>query len=492
LSTDGLAVTAASDPQAIDNAPVAVAKLVVPPITLASPQLFLVLFGAVIIGLAWIARDLVFGPAIYETGDAAVNALQIDRAKHLTEYLGNYSRFGFHHPGPAFFYAYALGELLFGGILAAPANAHILAGLILQAGFLAGSLAILATMPNVRRGPFLVVALSIAAAFFGWAGSPELSIWPPNVLIMPTVLFGCCVVGLWLGRSWLLPVLVLAGGFLVDGHVAQPLFVIPGAVLAEIGLLWTTRGRALWKPHLVAVLAAVPFLVPLLVDLSHGPDSNLALILATADVQSRSLRDSLGELSNLLVAGPRDRVLTERAQWPAALWLLAALPIAVLHRRGVAWMRPIAALLVVDAMLVVSWQVIQQGAPWDFNDYFVLGLLFLGLVPTILLLSMSRWIIPIAGAVLVLTLVLTPRPLTFVNEALGREAHAAVAAMPVPGVPVLIVFPPTGERWIEAAAVALALERRGIQFVVVPEWAFIFGADHVRQPGIDVVAWTVR
>src|SRR6185295_9336068 len=59
----------------------------------------------------------IFSDAHYETGDLAANSLQVIRAKHFELVLGNYSRFGFYHPGPAFFYVYAAGEALFHDVL---------------------------------------------------------------------------------------------------------------------------------------------------------------------------------------------------------------------------------------------------------------------------------------------------------------------------------------------------------------------------------------
>ena len=80
-------------------------------------RLFLGAWAAISLVLLWLARDFVFGGPMYEWADFAANAFQIDRAKHLSELLGNYSRFGFHHPGPAFFYAYAASEVLFHDLL---------------------------------------------------------------------------------------------------------------------------------------------------------------------------------------------------------------------------------------------------------------------------------------------------------------------------------------------------------------------------------------
>src|SRR5690242_4267503 len=80
-------------------------------------------------------RGFYFGSSVLEVGDGASNALQIDNAKGGTEIYGNYSRFGFNHPGPAFWYVYAAGEYLLHdltGVVPTPHNAHSLASLALQ------------------------------------------------------------------------------------------------------------------------------------------------------------------------------------------------------------------------------------------------------------------------------------------------------------------------------------------------------------------------
>ncbi|MCO8642208.1 hypothetical protein KGP93_02715 [Burkholderia multivorans] len=48
-----------------------------------------------------------------EATDFAANSLLIQKAKHLDLFVGNYSRVGFYHPGPAILYVLALGELFF-------------------------------------------------------------------------------------------------------------------------------------------------------------------------------------------------------------------------------------------------------------------------------------------------------------------------------------------------------------------------------------------
>ena len=68
-----------------------------------------VLFAAILLNNS----QLVFHSRQYESDDYAADSLQVIKAKHFRETLGQYSRYGFHHPGPAFFYVLAWGELFF-------------------------------------------------------------------------------------------------------------------------------------------------------------------------------------------------------------------------------------------------------------------------------------------------------------------------------------------------------------------------------------------
>ncbi|MDX6201954.1 MAG: hypothetical protein QOJ83_1454, partial [Frankiales bacterium] len=54
---------------------------------------------------------------IREAADFAANSMLIDRAEHLEQLTGNYSRVHFHHPGPAFLYVGALGQAVFHQLL---------------------------------------------------------------------------------------------------------------------------------------------------------------------------------------------------------------------------------------------------------------------------------------------------------------------------------------------------------------------------------------
>jgi hypothetical protein len=179
-----------------------------------------------VIALGASSYDQYFRTPLLESGDIAVNALQVDNAKHFREIYGNYSRFEFNHPGPAFFYLYAAGEWLLHDLLhvvPSPGNAHLLASMFGQSFFFALALALIAA--HVPGRLWLGVAALGAALHFGPLQSPFMSIWPPHVLLMPFLCFVVACASFACGRISHLPWVVLAGGFLFHGHVAQPLFV---------------------------------------------------------------------------------------------------------------------------------------------------------------------------------------------------------------------------------------------------------------------------
>lgn len=244
----------------------------------------ILLIGGLVVAVLGVAqRDLMFVQPWHEHSDYATDALKIERARQGVELLGNYSRFDFCHPGPAFYYVYAAGEeVLLRGLhlVPGPFNAHVLSGLLLQAFFFAAALVMAAQW--VRRPLFLPLALATWAIHGALAGNTFVSIWPPRVLLMP---FLCLLVGgasVAAGRWRDLPLMVLAGCFLVHGHVAQPLYVVPVAGFA-VGWAWWRRDEGArrsrrWALGLSAGLVGL-FLVPLAIDAAAGSASNLARIV---------------------------------------------------------------------------------------------------------------------------------------------------------------------------------------------------------------------
>lgn len=465
---------------------------------------FLLLWAGVTLTLFFARWGFYCSSPTHETGDAALNAIQIDRAKHFAELHGNYSRFRFHHPGPAFFYVYAAAEKVLCDWLPTrltPANAHAVAGLALQAAFFALGVTLAARWITTRL--FVPTLLLAAALHLALAGNAFWSIWPPHVLLMPFFAFWIACVSLACGRREDLPWVLLCGCFLVHGHVAQPLYVGTLSGLAYVAT-WRRDG-APWRatrPHAVAAAILALFLVPLVLDACRGPESNFAEIFRHLRDNSEQLKKPLKSLLYLLsffgYVRDQDAVLKElsvaslgmfREHWPAfAAWaaLLAASTLAwrrlaaheAAHRR---FWRTAALFWIATLGLSFVWGLVQTGRMFEFNMYFFHAVSLLGLLPLLAWLgarptpTAARRLAPVIFAVAALAggAAFHRGPLN-ADEA-GRQRLAAVEAALArpadPARPRLLVF--THDQWPNAAAVALALHRGGQPYFVEEAWTFM-------------------
>ena len=224
-----------------------------------------------------------FTTRLYEQGDAAANSILITQAKHFTLLIGNYSREGFHHPGPAYMYVQAFGEYLFANALhVVPTawNAHMLAVFALDCVFVALAVAVVFGWTRSLAG-----AAACFAVFTGFAiAYPQIvnSDWMPYMYVLAYMVFVIAAGSLASGRAQDAWIFALTGWFLIHGHACFLFFVpvISLAVLAAV--LWPHRRtlrasagsffrerRGVWIP--VAVISAI-FALPIVVNLVlHWP-----------------------------------------------------------------------------------------------------------------------------------------------------------------------------------------------------------------------------
>ena len=91
----------------------------------------------------------------YEDADMAANSILIEQARRFTLLVGNYSREGFNHPGPAFLYVESWGESLFYDALhLVPTawNGQLIGLYLLNAGFASGLVAVVYGWTRSLRG----------------------------------------------------------------------------------------------------------------------------------------------------------------------------------------------------------------------------------------------------------------------------------------------------------------------------------------------------
>lgn len=461
--------------------------------------------------------QLYFRTPMLEQGDIAVNALQVHQAKSFGELYGNYSRFEFNHPGPAFFYVYAAAEWLLYDLLhvvPSPTNAHLVGSMALQSLFFAVAIGILGS--HLRWRGLAPLALLAAAIHFGALREPWVSIWPPHVLLMPFLCLLVAGVSVSSGcfKDW--PIAVVAGGFLFHGHVAQPLFVGLLGGLTLLFSLWGLHRSAggwagLWREHrrtlfLCAAIVFI-FLLPLAIDvLTRGARSNLSTIFGRFAGNSEehisllrsvlyflSFGTSTRDQSELFAAiGPETRAFLADQAWRIAAWIVVLATPPLVAWRARSWLAPKERrfLLIAGAFLATSvagcllWGKAQAGGMYHFNGFFYYGIYYFGLLSALALVvrSVARFPRLPLGLLVVPAAIVGLRsfasgPVSDGESGLPvqRSVAAALAADPDPR-PKLLVF--EHRHWHNVATVALELQRRGIGFYVAPWWSFMFQPRH--------------
>ncbi|HPO16901.1 MAG TPA: hypothetical protein PLI09_25915 [Candidatus Hydrogenedentes bacterium] len=312
---------------------------------------FMFVFSATVLIMLILNSDSIFTHTILETGDYASNAFAIRDAKSFSRLTGNYSRFGFNHPGPVFFYVYAAGEMLFHDLLKivpCPFNAHVLAGLLFQAGFFALAIAIASFRIESPLFPplSLVLCLLYIATLNSVSHTAQihgvffLGIWPPQWPLFPVLAFLSSCAALAAGGAFALPLAVFCGSVAVHAYVNMPAYIVP-VFLAAYGMFlltqWNTAHespaacvRRTIKLHLAAALVLLLFITPIALDACRGKESNLAVIISEFRKHAghhRALGPTIAYMANYFTFMPHGAYRLEdlgKNLWPwlASQWLM--------------------------------------------------------------------------------------------------------------------------------------------------------------------------
>lgn len=186
----------------------------------------------------WVNASFYFIDPALQIMDFASNDILVVEAKKLSLLHGHYSRAGFYHPGPFYFYWMAGWETLLLDWLPAfssPAAAqHFSATALMAAAF--GSFAFLTT----RLSGNILAGLAATAALFALvyvaAGNVITAPWTPHMLVASSIFtLTACIGLLQYGWGWL-PLLVFGALQLLHGHASffglMPLIVLPPLLLA--------------------------------------------------------------------------------------------------------------------------------------------------------------------------------------------------------------------------------------------------------------------
>jgi hypothetical protein len=433
----------------------------------------------------FVVRDrMLFTMAIDERGDPAANSIITYQAKHFHLLVGNYSRLGFWHPGPAFFYVQAFGEWFWHDLLGAvpsPWNGQVLALLALNAALIAAALAVLAGWS--RSWPAVGLAAAVALGVLAAHGQLVATPWTPYLCFAPFLLLLVAGASVAAGRTRDLWALVLGGGFLVHGHAQFLLFVpvIAGAVLVALAVRLRRRYFADRRGWLLGLGVLALFLLPIVLNLVlHWPGEfeKYATYGSSRQVGARTLAEALG--------------FTLRF-WPgrglgmaAGVVLLAA---AVLLGRG----RPAGPFVRAGAGLAVLATALLTGYAWHGIDdlgesylgYFSYAVpVLVGILAVVTLVDVVTWpvlrrslaIAALAAAVIAASLaptLVTPRePLV--------DAPAAISALRARAGGRPVVLDVQHEVWPQMVGLVMAGQRRGQRICTRDRsWAFMLTDEFV-------------
>ena len=518
--------------------------------------------AAVLVGLLLLNnRTYLFSSPLYEYSDWASNSLFVHEAKAETVIHGHYSRWNFYHPGPVLFYTYALGEVVFYDWLHAvptPYNGQVIAESAAVTLLFSLALAVFAARLGGRRGGyafFLPLALLFAVWHYGLArvAAPFMETWPASTPVLVFLCFVVATASVASGSGRELALAAFCGGWLVHNHVAQPLFVVPMTLLAYGGLIASCRSvaaegrpvsraglllagwRASPRAHLVAAGVLALFILPVVVDMLHGRESNFQRILDHMHQQHEPMHKLVRSFCYFLTFGgyegynPSEIYFGKYSaagmfafvgqHWRAyGCWLAALvggpLFLALARRKTSAtlpgggpevpvvaeerdtFLRWFAAMTASAFALTLFWGMKQDGPMLYFNAFFNYSIYFcaaLGLAAGLaaflqaLLAGRTR----LARALVAVVLFAAAGVVTFRNAASFRSvtasgpdcvtlatatAEAAKATLP-PGA-VCYLSLEKWDAWPIATGVVLQLDRLGYQGRVNDNWHIMFGERH--------------
>jgi hypothetical protein len=186
-----------------------------------------------------------FSTPEYESADMAANSILIEQARRFALLVGNYSREGFNHPGPAFLYVQAWGESLFWGLLRVvptPWNGQLIGLYLLNAVFASCVVAVGYGWTRSARGA--LAAGAVLALFGALHPAAFNSDWMPYVYVPAFLTFAVSLASVAAGRSADAWIAALSGWFLIHGHAAF-LLIVPAMAAVPVAVrAWP--GRRPW------------------------------------------------------------------------------------------------------------------------------------------------------------------------------------------------------------------------------------------------------
>jgi hypothetical protein len=260
----------------------------------------------------------VISSASYEVSDFAANSLLIQDAKALNLLVGNYSRIGFNHPGPAILYVLAMGEYVFYDIWAI-VNSPFSGQLIAVVAYNVFWIVLIAVLFNKLLNNILDAAAATAIfSCFSLLFDYQFlfGIWFPHLYYFPFGVFMLSLAGASQGRATFFFPLVISAGFLVHGHVS---FIAIIGIMAVGGIIYNQLVCKLFRMRteafndilkksyfnkeririIFAAIVFVMFFLPLLIETARKYPGPMAQYLSYPSANGiHSILESLAYVGN--------------------------------------------------------------------------------------------------------------------------------------------------------------------------------------------------
>jgi hypothetical protein len=427
-------------------------------------------------------------PDVLFTGDGATLELRTLHALHGVQLLGPYSRFGWSHPGPLYFYLAAPIYAAFGQH--GPAlNVFALA---------VNACATVAAVASVRRllGPATAMVAAAAAAVYVLAAAPFVAAneWNPILPILPFSLFLLLSVETFEGDAHLIPVLVFLGSAIVQTHVAFAPSIAAAAALVILMRRRASAPRASRATVIASLMVAfVCWILPVVEAISAHP-GNLQLIARFFVPKNwaehswpTACATALRQMGVELVGFARILRLPVR-DTPGVLIVLgltnaAGLAAIVLSapRSSRTWQLGMSVLL----QLVVAVFAV-RAIRGDIEPYLVSWISVLGLLTLVTITAAAIHLGNVtapaaatASAIVLLLALFAPVARSPAFRSVDRNAEQVaqqVAAYLTGARANRTIVVESTSTWPTAAATALLLTKRGIHVSVEDKWLTVFGS----------------
>ena len=465
-------------------------------------------------------RSLAIGaPAFAAKSDIAVTEFYVQLAQRGTLVDGPYSRFGWHHPGPLYFWIQVPFYSLSGDRAAG-----------LYVGALAINLAAVAILAwvlvRIDRGA-LTVAILAGVLFFALRNDGLLaSPWTAHVPVVPAMAFIVLAAATAAGHAWMLALVVMFASFIVQTHIAP----LPMVSIVAIVALASVFAAARREPRLPigrtvnasAWLLLVLWLPAIAEQLSHRPGNLTRLwrFFVSETDPTQSLTQTVASWSYALVGVLRPDFYTPHGghfQPTYVAWALPASIVAMgllflIARRTEPRLEASIARMALIASIVELFSISRiRGEILDHEIFWIAGT---GAINLAVLASAGvrvareRWrpsprasphprlAVACAATIVVAIVIVGGRNFwrlvsveasnTRVNATIVSAYESIRGYLEHEGVrrPLLRI---AGDDWNVAAGTCVRLQRTGIPFAVEPDWLAMFTEQVAPDGGEDGV-----